>query len=75
MTKIKNFFPEANIIQITTETHEIVVHRSKEGEVFVDVKEFATETETNLILGEDESFEDIAINYNDDLDGDPFAKK
>ena len=70
MTMIKNFFPEAEIIQIKTETHEIVVHRSKEGEVFVDVREFATDIETNFILGKGNLDEEV----NDDLDGDPFAK-
>lgn len=69
MTKIKNFFPEADIIQIQTDTYEVVIHRSKEGEVFVDVREFETNIETNLILGEGQTEE-----INDDLDGDPFAK-
>jgi len=69
MIKIKNFFPEADIIQIQTDTYEVVIHRSKEGEVFVDVREFETNIETNLILGEGQTEE-----INDDLDGDPFAK-
>ena len=69
MIKIKNFFPEADIIQIQTDTYEVVIHRSKEGEVFVDVREFETNIETNLILGEGQTEE-----IHDDLDGDTFAK-
>jgi hypothetical protein len=51
--RIKNFFP-ADIIQIQLEGHEVVVHRDlKTKEVFVDIREYATSEEQNLILGEE----------------------
>ncbi len=50
--RIKNFFPDANVIQIQLEGYEIVVHKDKVGDIYVDVREFATGEETNLILGE-----------------------
>jgi len=70
--EIKNYYPDSNIIQIkVNDEYEVIVHRSPEGEVFVDVREFATDEETNLILGKG----GLEENVNDDLDGDPFAKK
>ncbi len=50
--RIKNFYPEADILQIKLEGYEIVVHRDNlTKEVYVDVRECTTSEEQNFILG------------------------
>ena len=50
--RIKNFYPEADILQIKLEGYEIVVHRDNlTKEVYVDVREYTTSEEQNFILG------------------------